>query len=241
MIIVGTCGFPKSRTEVFGKLRAVEVQETFYKFADPATVKRWRREAPKEFVFAVKASQFITHDPSSPTYRRSGLGIGNSDAGRYGSFKPTTEVLAAWRRTEETCKFLDAKAVVFQTPASFKPTEENVENLHKFLGKAETKMIRVWEPRGEWPQEVIKDICERWGLVHCVDPFAGETTTLDVAYFRLLGKPPGTRNYYYAYSDADLTKLRAACQGFGEVYVFFNNIAMFADATRFRGLLDVQE
>ncbi|MHC1610664.1 MAG: DUF72 domain-containing protein [Candidatus Methanospirareceae archaeon] len=35
---------------------------------------RWRLRAPKEFEFTVKAWQLITHEPTSPTYRKARLG-----------------------------------------------------------------------------------------------------------------------------------------------------------------------
>jgi len=48
----------------------VEVQQTFYQIPRIATGKRWREEAPPDFEFTMKAWQLITHEPSSPTYRR---------------------------------------------------------------------------------------------------------------------------------------------------------------------------
>ena len=241
VIVVGTCGFPRARAEVFAKMQAVEIQESFYRHLEPATVKRWRRDAPKGFVFAFKASQLITHEPSSPTYRRLDFKIGERDASKYGSFKQTKEVMAAWRRTEEACRVLGAKAVLFQCPPSFNQTEENIANVKRFFERSKTEMIRAWEPRGDWTPEAIEDICRPHGVVHCVDPFAGQPATYGSAYFRLHGKPPGGRNYYYTYGDLELSRLKKMCEGYSEVHVFFNNISMLEDALRFRRLLDVQE
>ena len=39
----------------------VEVNSTFYRLARPAAVAAWVRDTPEDFVFAVKASQFLTH------------------------------------------------------------------------------------------------------------------------------------------------------------------------------------
>jgi len=240
VIFTGTCGFPKSRDDIFSKLQAVEIQDSFYKNVDPAAAKRWRRDSPRGFIFSVKASQLITHDPSSPTYRRGDFTPDPRSAANYGSFKPTKEVVGAWRKTEETCRILDARAVLFQTPSFFINGAATTENIGKFMQRAETKMIRAWEPRGGWPRENVEDICSRHKLVHCVDPFAEETVTAKVAYFRLHGKPPGGRNYYYSYSDQELSYVLEKCAGFDEAYVFFNNISMFTDAAKFRGLAGVQ-
>lgn len=238
---MGTCGFSRSRDEVFGKVQAVEVQDTFYRRVEPATARKWRESAPRDFVFTVKASQLITHDPTSPTYRRSDVRPEGVAADNYGFFKPTREVMAAWRRTEEICRVIGAKAVIFQTPPSFVQSKDNIENMVRFFARTETSMLRAWEPRGTWDSDEVKDICERHRLIHCVDPFAREPVTRGPAYLRLHGKPPGGRMYYYSYSDADLSRLAATCEGFEEPYVLFNNISMLADAVRFMRLLNVQE
>src|SRR5829696_10236275 len=39
----------------------VEVNSTFYRLAKPEAVARWVAETPAEFVFAVKASRYMTH------------------------------------------------------------------------------------------------------------------------------------------------------------------------------------
>jgi uncharacterized protein YecE (DUF72 family) len=39
----------------------VEVNSTFYRLARPKAVENWVRETPDDFVFAVKASQYLTH------------------------------------------------------------------------------------------------------------------------------------------------------------------------------------
>jgi uncharacterized protein YecE (DUF72 family) len=39
----------------------VEVNSTFYRLARPAAVRRWVEDTPDDFVFAVKASRYLTH------------------------------------------------------------------------------------------------------------------------------------------------------------------------------------
>ncbi len=48
----------------------LELQKTFYRPPRLPTAERWRRETPAEAEFTLKAWQLITHEPSSPTYRR---------------------------------------------------------------------------------------------------------------------------------------------------------------------------
>lgn len=66
----GSCGFRLTRSEYTQLLSAVETQQTFYQPPQIKTLERWRAEAPAGFEFTVKAWQLITHQSSSPTYRR---------------------------------------------------------------------------------------------------------------------------------------------------------------------------
>jgi len=44
-----------------GQFNALEINGTFYGLQRPETFARWAEETPKDFVFAVKGSRFITH------------------------------------------------------------------------------------------------------------------------------------------------------------------------------------
>ena len=68
----------------FEDFSLVEIQKTFYTFPKISTVKKWREKAPKDCEFTIKASQLITHDPSSPTYRTAGLNILDDRLAEYG-------------------------------------------------------------------------------------------------------------------------------------------------------------
>jgi uncharacterized protein YecE (DUF72 family) len=43
------------------RFSTVEINSTFYRLPDKATIRRWRAAVPASFVFSVKASRFITH------------------------------------------------------------------------------------------------------------------------------------------------------------------------------------
>src|SRR5215469_9652196 len=44
-----------------GCLNSIELNGTFYSFQRPQSFQRWYDETPKEFVFSVKGSRFLTH------------------------------------------------------------------------------------------------------------------------------------------------------------------------------------
>jgi len=235
---VGICGFAKSQAAVFDSLRLLEVQRTFYTPPRLATAKGWREKAPPDFEFTAKAWQLITHEPSSPTYRKARIAIPEERRDRYGSFQPTDEVFAAWESTRAVCEALHATFVVFQTPESFGPTAANKENLYAFFqGITAKPFVPAWEPRGPWPLHVVERICEDLGLQHATDPFAKELADQPRAYYRLHGSPPGSTMYSYTYTDDDLRRLVEFCAEVDEAYVLFNNRTMFEDARRFLALL----
>ncbi len=230
---VGCCGFAQARAEYFAHLALVEVQQTFYKPPRLETAQRWRAEAPPDFEFTLKAWQLITHEPGSPTYRKAQIEV--AEPSRYGAFRPTAEVFAAWETTREIAAALEAKIVVFQCPASFKPTEEHKANLRAFFRSIGREGLTLaWEPRGPWGDDEVKELCAELGLVHCVDPFQRPPVHGEPAYFRLHGKG----GYRYRYSDEDLVTLWEWCRQHEEAYCLFNNVSMWDDALRFKEMIE---
>ena len=179
----------------------------------------------------------MTHEASSPTYRRLRRPLSGAERQEAGSFRLTPVVLAAWARTLECARLLRATAILLQCPRSFRPTDENVERLRAFGERVDRpEGVRLlWEPRGEWPAELVRGLCEDLDLVHAVDPFVTATQTPGRAYFRLHGIS-GAR---HVYSDDELRRLRALVPEAPHrepPYVMFNNIPRVGDARRFREL-----
>ncbi|HEX8890919.1 MAG TPA: DUF72 domain-containing protein [Pyrinomonadaceae bacterium] len=236
-IRIGCCGFRSSRVDYYSLLPAVEVQHTFYQPPQINTLEKWRAEAPAEFTFTVKAWQLITHQSSSPTYRRIKRELTEEEKEECGSFRPSKVVREAWKVTLDSAKAVQAEAVLFQCPASFKPTKTNMENMRKFFRKTATERDRLafcWEPRGDWPREVVKALCEELDLWHAVDPFSARTVTPERCYFRLHGR----RGWRYSYENDELEELFSMLPEGRESYVFFNNIKMIEDAVRFQEIVD---
>jgi uncharacterized protein YecE (DUF72 family) len=120
--------------------------------------------------------------------------------------------------------------VVFQCPASFVPSAENVRNFRSFFeGIERGRSLLAWEPRGVWPPDLVRDLCQEFDLIHCVDPFAAESAYGATTYWRLHGRG----GYNYVYTDEELDWLAEEMRKReGEVYVLFNNLAMAKDARR---------
>jgi len=233
-VIVGCCGFAAAQEKYFSKFPCVEIDTSFYNLPKLETAQRWRAMAPAGFQFALKAWQVITHRADSPTYKRTRLDPRDRPYCGHFGFNPT--IRWAWGETYAVAKALEAFLVLFQCPASFRPTKENVDGLRRFFERAKRgKFLMGWEPRGVWDAELIATLCDGLDLVHVVDPF--QTLPVDhaaVRYFRL----HGLAGYRHRFSEEELHRLRELCRAQQTtVYCLFNNVPMGSDAERFARLL----
>jgi len=241
-IKVGCCGFPMGRAEYYSRFPVVEIQQTFYNLPRLQTAERWKREAHSLrsqstlgiFEFTFKAWQLLTHEPTSPTYRRLRRPIPEAERSLYGSFRPTDAVLQAWNATAAVGLALGATIVVFQCPARFTATAEHAENMRTFFSTVDRSgFVMAWEPRGHWPHDLVRGLCEELDLVHVVDPLRESCQAQHVRYYRL----HGVTGYRYLHTDQDLRTLATHCASGNPTYVLFNNLFMGEDALRFRQLI----
>ncbi|MEM2557371.1 MAG: DUF72 domain-containing protein [Candidatus Bathyarchaeia archaeon] len=223
VIKVGCCGYPVSQTKYYENFKLVELNSTFYKYPSQTTAEKWRKRAPEDFEFTVKAHQDISHK-----YR---LRIEQSRE--------------PFERIKQVCRILRAKIILIQTPASF--SLKNLDDAKKFFsGVNREDLILIWETRGpSWESEeglrILRDALSELGITHVTDPLRilpAHTTNL--AYFRLHGL--GERLYYYQYTNDELRKLYELVRQFERLemgaYVLFNNLSMFEDAKRFLFFLE---
>lgn len=201
----------------------VEVNKTFYKLPQVRTARKWKnlaREVNEDFEFTVKVSRVITHKD------------------RFASEKPVEK----FGEVKEIAGALGSNLILFQTPPSFGPDQENLENIDRFFSQVDREDFKiVWEPRGDWEDNVnqVKQICEKQGLIHCTDPFKSlPALEKEISYSRLHGKPPGEEMYKYTFLDEDLTKLRDIVNKIDadEKYILWNNYNMYEDVKKFESL-----
>jgi uncharacterized protein YecE (DUF72 family) len=184
----------------------VEINNSFYHLPTRKTFREWRAETPAEFLFAVKASRYITH------------------------MKKLKEPRAALRKFFLHAGELKQKLgpVLFQLPPRW---HRNPERLAAFL-KALPKTHRyAFEFRdASWFDEEIYALLRRHNAALCVYDLAGFASpverTADFAYLRLHG--PATQKYAGRYSRAQLHHWLKICEewlagGANHVYVYFDN------------------
>jgi uncharacterized protein YecE (DUF72 family) len=236
---VGLCGFSVAMSEYPRHFRVVEIQHTFYEPPADFVMRRWLTAMPADFEFTLKAWQLITHESKSPTYRRLRRPLSAEERASCGGFRDSAIVRSALDRTIACAELLRARLVLFQTPASFGPTSENVERLRRFfetiaIPRRPPEVRYAWEPRGgEWTQqaELAVALCEELELTYAVDPFVDPIRrTAGPPYLRLHGVT-GAR---HVYTDDELGRLVRMAPP--DAYVMFNNIPRVGDAQRFKAL-----
>jgi hypothetical protein len=50
-----------------------------------------------------------------------------------------------------------------------------IENLRRLFNRARRNakhLLFAWEPRGDWSDSLVRQLCEELRLIHAVDPFA---------------------------------------------------------------------
>ncbi len=223
MIKVGCCGYPTSMRKYYEKFKLVEINRTFYGYPKMSTVARWREKAPSDFEFTVKAHQGISHK-----FRF--------------ELEPSVK---AFEQMKEICKTLRARILLIQTPASLRP--DRIGDAERFFKKINREgLLMVWETRGSaWEapsiQKKLAETLQELDVPHVTDPFRTlPVYTSAIAYFRLHGL--GKRLYYYQYADEELKRLHELVKPLEakgkDVYVLFNNLAMFDDGTRFMHFIE---
>lgn len=231
---VGCAGFSMKLSRYFETFGLVEVQQSFFDPPTERTLARWRRGAPEGFVFTMRAWQFITHPPTYPGYMRIRRPWDQAARDRFGSLQVTEQTRWAWEIMRRAAEILDAKAIIFHTPASFTPTRENRENLVRFFDSIERGPSHlVWEPDGVWEDEETEALCSECGLIPASDPLISKPCPGEIFYFRMREKTRGRG----AYTEDDFfqiySRALADCHQGGEGFFIWQTPDPARDAKRF--------
>lgn len=182
-----------------------ELNGVFYRTPTEETVRSWRDNTPDEFIFAWKASRFITHWKRLADTSRNSLAL-----------------------MESRLRILGPKAgpVLFQLPAHF---VANRERLTKFFRLLKSHRRYAFEFRhASWYEPAILDLLREHDMSLCVsdhyDAPSPWLATASFVYIRGHG-PEGT--YKGSYPDKTLKTWAAQIakwkRGRRDVYVYFDN------------------
>ncbi len=199
---------------------AVEVNSTFYKLPDRSTLADWREQTPKGFVFACKASRYITHfsklkDPQASL----------------GRFFDAMDVLG------EKCGPL-----LFQLPPRW---HVNVPRLANFLRMLSPRHRCAFEFREEsWFTADVYSLLEKHAVANCIYDLGGQVsplrTTGGFVYVRLHGPKGPYRGCYSERTLESWAERLLAWQHEGkDAFCFFDNDERGYAATNARRLLEL--
>ncbi len=205
----------------------VELNNPFYRLPEAAAFLRWRRAVPRGFVFAVKASRFITHvkrlrDPTEPV---------DLLFSRVKALGPTLG------------------PILFQLPPRWKAVPERLDELVKAIRRQRQVrrpriVLEVRDP--SWLDRAVTERLEAAGVALCLAdwpecPVEGPLTA-GFVYVRRHGT--GVR-YGGSYSEAmlreDARRIREWLKDKRDVYIYFNNDAeahAVRNAARLRELVE---
>jgi uncharacterized protein YecE (DUF72 family) len=211
MITIGCAGFPVPATRYFKEFLFVEVQETHVSQPGTGTIRRWRREAPPGFVFALLAPREIGQE----------------------GFRDGKVTETALKNLADVTKELAGQAAVFVAPPEFTASRANKAALKEFLASVKRKYKRVvWEPPSTWDADEAQVIAADSGAIAARDPLISGTTTASIGYYRLPG-PAGHKSRYEDPAIEKLAEIATATKNEQATFVF-TNVDMFADAKRLK-------
>jgi uncharacterized protein YecE (DUF72 family) len=185
--------------------RSVEVNNSFYHLPKPTTFQNWRKSTPPDFVFAVKASRYITH------------------------MKKLKDPKPALKEFLNSAKNLGPKLgpILFQLPPGWNKNTERLEGILKIFPR---KFRCAWEFRNEtWFSDDVLEILRRYNAGFCIYQIKGlispHSVTADFVYLRMHG--PSEFAYQGDYSLENLRgwarEIRKWNKEGRDVYVYFDN------------------
>ena len=182
----------------------VELNNSFYKLPTADAFRCWRESTPRNFLFAVKASRFITH------------------------MKKLSDPQSALENLLPRAGQLREKLgpILFQLPPHWGVNLERLDNFLSLLPREHQYAFEFREP--SWHQAKVYELLRRHNAAFCTFELAGFQSpvevTADFAYVRLHG--PGGK-YQGSYSTRSLRGWAERIAGWRRslknIYVYFDN------------------
>lgn len=183
----------------------LELNNSFYRLPTIEAFESWRDSTPKNFVFAVKASRFITHNKKLKD--------------------PENALDNILPRAEHLGKKLGP--VLFQLPPKWKVNIERLEALLEILPPEHRYAFEFRET--SWMTPEVTRLLRRFNAAFCIYELAGYRSpfdiTADFAYVRLHG--PGAGKYQGSYSKTQLREWARRIEDWASrlkaIYIYFDN------------------
>lgn len=181
----------------------VEINNAFYRLPSAAVFEAWGKQAPPGFVYAVKASRFLTHmkklrDPQEPLER----------------FFSRAQALGAL-----------LGPVLYQLPPRWRADLPRFEGFLASLPHGHTHVVEFRD--ASWLVEPVFERMQHYGVAHCIHDMPPLTVprriTAATVYLRLHGDPAHGGNYQHATLAGWAEQISAWRDQGRPVFVYFNN------------------
>ena len=197
---------PKTRwfEHYAARFDTVEINNSFYRLPEKETFARWAQRAPMRFLYAVKASRFLTHmkklkDPEEPVER-------------------------LFHRMRALGKHLGP--VLYQLPPNFKLDRARLEHFLQTIPQDVPQVLEFRDP--SWYADEVSALLEKYRVARCLHDMKGSATGQErvgpFVYVRFHG---ATGTYTGDYSDDRLERwaewLDQKRKAGVDVYAYFNN------------------
>jgi uncharacterized protein YecE (DUF72 family) len=181
----------------------VEINNSFYRLPEESTFARWAERAPPGFLYAVKASRFLTHmkklkDPEEPLDR-------------------------LFTRMRPLGRFLGP--VLYQLPPNFKLDRSRLEHFLQSLPRGR-HVLEFRDP--SWYVDDVNVLLERFGVARCLHDMKGSATGRErvgpFVYVRFHGASGTYSGGYPAARLEDWAQwIRCQRREGAEIFAYFNN------------------
>lgn len=183
-------------------LGTVELNAPFYRWPTSATVRRWKRDAPPNFIYSVKVNRRITHE------------------------KRMVHTKKLVRKYYEIASVLGDKmgCFLFQFPPSYHFSASRLKSIVTQLDPSHRNVVE-FRHRSWWRESVYRTLAEH-GISFCAVSAPRLPDTLPpnqkLLYVRLSGK---SQWYRHDYSTDELQEWlkRIHDSGAEQVWIYFNN------------------
>jgi len=183
----------------------LELNNSFYRLPTIEAFTAWRHSTPRNFVFAVKASRFITHNKKLKD--------------------PENALHNLLPRAQRLGRKLGP--ILFQLPPKWKANVSRLEELLEILPRRHRYAFEFREL--SWINPEVLRVLRRFNAAFCIYELAGYRSpceiTADFTYVRLHG--PGAGKYQGSYGRDQLRawarRISAWAAGMKAIYLYFDN------------------
>jgi len=222
-------GLPASRwLERYARhFETVEVNNTFYRLPNRDAVANWERTAPPGFVFAVKASRYLTH-----VKRLRDVGEG---------------LQRFYDRIDPLLRSSKLGPILWQLPPNFQRDDERLAHALAHLPREQLHCFEFRHP--SWFADDVYALLRRYGVALVIGdrpevrPFQAHVFTAPWTYVRFHYGSRGRRGNYSETELQEWADRFAAWSGEVEVFGYFNNdweVFAVRNARRLQRLLEAR-